>query len=141
MPAPKLTPELQDRLCTLIRVGNTVEVAADAVGISESTFYLWMERGTKSGGSYTRYRNFRSEVERARAEAEATLVARISKAAQNGSWSAAAWLLERRAPDRWGKANERNRDGEGENEGLRSGPVGKVEDELAALKKRKAGGR
>lgn len=136
MPAPKLTPEVQERICTLIKVGNTVEVAVDAAGIAESTFYTWMERGTRNGKNYAKYRAFRDEVHRARAEAEATLVARIAKAAQNGSWSAAAWLLERRAPDRWGSATERNSDGnqQEQTEALQ------VEDELAAIRKRKASG-
>jgi hypothetical protein len=35
------------------------------------------------------------------------LVARIAQAAGKGSWQAAAWLLERRFPERWMKPTER----------------------------------
>lgn len=102
----KLTPEVQDRACQLIKVGNTVEVAAQACGISEATFHSWMARGEREPGAH---REFRDAVEVARAEAEATLVTRVAKAAANGSWPAAGWLLERRYPERWSKVAERKR--------------------------------
>jgi hypothetical protein len=40
----KLTPEVQERTCQLIRAGNTVEVASEASGITPTTFYNWMQR-------------------------------------------------------------------------------------------------
>jgi hypothetical protein len=49
------------------------------------------------------YRRFRSEVERAIADAEAAEVTLIVKAARDGDWRAAGWLLERRFSDRWGR--------------------------------------
>jgi transposase len=112
----KLSPELQERCAALIRAGNTVEVAAEAAGISEATFYAWMARGEQSRASDRPYREFRAAVEQARAEAEATLVTRIAKAAANGSWPAAAWLLERRYSERWAKVTERNRASRDEDE-------------------------
>jgi hypothetical protein len=42
-------------------------------------------------------------VQAAQADAEASLVARMTLAAQRGSWRAAAWLLERKYPERWGE--------------------------------------
>lgn len=103
----KLTPEVQTQISQLIRAGNTVEVAAAAAGIGEGTFYEWMARGDKPGAAHDSFREFRAAIEQARAESEAGMVARIAKAASNGSWQAAAWLLERRAPERWAKAAER----------------------------------
>ena len=38
---------------------------------------------------------------------EPGLVVAIAKAAQRGNWHAAAWLLERRWPERWGRPTER----------------------------------
>lgn len=108
----KLTPETQTQITRLIQVGNTVEVAAEAAGISRSTFFSWMERGAEAGPKNKPFRDFRTAVEQARAEAEATLVARIAKAAQNGSWSAAGWLLERSVPERWAKLSERAKHGD-----------------------------
>ena len=134
MPASKLSPEVQEQIVRLIKVGNTNEVAADAAGISRATFFSWMDRGKKVGKTNKPYRDFREAVEQARAEAEATLVARIAKAAQNGSWSAAAWLLERRAPERWGKLSDRNVD---KKESQPISETDQVRDELANLRKRK----
>lgn len=88
----KFTPEVQTRLCQLLHAGNTHEVAAEACGIDVSTFYTWRREKPE----------FAEAVQRAEAEAEAVLVARISKAAANGSWRAASWLLERRNPEKWG---------------------------------------
>ena len=74
MPSSKLTPEVTDQIARLIRVGNTVEVAAVAAGISRSTYFAWMDRGTKAGKADEPYREFREAVGQARAEAEAVLV-------------------------------------------------------------------
>ena len=38
---------------------------------------------------------------------ESQLIAVVEDAARRGSWNAAAWLLERRFPERWLKATER----------------------------------
>lgn len=89
----KLTPEIQTRLCQLLQAGNTHEVAAEACGINVSTFYTWKREKPE----------FAAAVDRAEAEAEAVLVARISRAAANGSWRAAGWLLERRNPEKWSR--------------------------------------
>lgn len=103
----KLTPEVQERIASLLRAGNTVEIASQAAGISPETYYAWMNRGLTDKPADKPYREFRSAVETARAESEAVLVTRIAKAAANGSWTAAAWLLERRNPAQWAKASER----------------------------------
>ena len=49
--------------------------------------------------------DFRIAVETAQAESEMILVTRIGAAAQNGSWSAAAWLLQHRFPENWDRKN------------------------------------
>lgn len=136
MSASKLSPEVTTQITRLIRVGNTNEIAADAAGISRTTFFSWMDRGTKGGRTNKPYRDFRQAVEQARAEAEATLVARIAKAAQNGSWSAAAWLLERSAPERWAKLSERKNADSDETEAP-TNPAEAIRDELA--QRRRAG--
>lgn len=106
----KLTAALRKKMALLVRAGNTVEVAAQACGISERTFYNWMEQGeaAKTGA----YHDFYVAVEEARATFEATHVATIAAAAQRGSWQAAAWLLTHRHPERWGTATERMRSGD-----------------------------
>jgi transposase-like protein len=99
----KYSPELQADICRLIRLGNPVEVASEAAGITPETFYVWMRSR----------RAFRLAIEQARGEAEAILVGRVQKAAQAGSWRAACWLLERRWPERWAPLADRaHADGE-----------------------------
>ena len=98
----KLTQELQDRICLAIRAGNYSKIAAEMNGIGETTFYRWLDMGSKANASKI-YREFRESIKRAEAEAEVTNVARIRQAADNGTWQAAAWYLERKHGDRWGR--------------------------------------
>lgn len=128
----KLSPELREQIAQLIRAGNTVETAAAAAGLSERSFYSWMERGeAESSGDYV---DFRDAVEQARAESEAVLVARIAKAASSGSWQAASWLLERRFAERWAKVTERKRANSDEEAEKSVDPFAEI-DELAQRRK------
>ena len=49
------------------------------------------------------YVEFFEALEKAEADAEVFDIALIRQAAQGGSWQAAAWIRERKAPDRWGR--------------------------------------
>lgn len=96
----KLTPEVQDRIVTAIRAGNYMETAAAFAGIARSTFNEWVRRGAdEEEGPYA---EFHDAVHQALASAEARDVALIGQAAQK-EWQAAAWRLERRTPERWGR--------------------------------------
>ncbi|NOZ27976.1 MAG: transposase [Chloroflexi bacterium] len=97
----KLTPEVQEKICNFVRQGLTYEVAARAAGISESTFYRWRRRG--EGARSGKFRQFWEALKKAEAEAESSLVQQIQKEARGGTWQAAAWILERRYPERWAK--------------------------------------
>ncbi len=121
-----LTPELTGRLVPLLRAGVAVEAATRAVRISERTFYEWMQRGERGSQRNAPYRDFRAAVEQARGEHEAILVGQLARAASKGSWRAAAWLLERSFPERWGPPEQRGA----------PGPAPRVPDELAALRER-----
>ena len=99
----KLTPEVQDKIVNALRGGNYQETAAQFAGIDEATFYRWMERGASEDEGI--YCEFRKAVERAKSQAEVRDIALIDKAAQNGSWQAAAWKLERKFPQKWGRVN------------------------------------
>jgi hypothetical protein len=102
------TAELGDQLVAMLKVGNYVAVACRAVGISRQTYHDWMTRG-EADGADPEFREFRRRVEKARAEAEVRAVARIARA-QEESWQAAAWMLERQHPDRWGRPSVRIRE-------------------------------
>lgn len=110
-----LTPEIHNRVIAYIKAGGYVETAAAAAGVNKSTLYNWLKRGAKEDAGI--YRDFSESVEKAMAEAEMIDVARINKAAQDGVWQAAAWRLERKHPDRWGKKEKH------EHTGADGGPI------------------
>jgi hypothetical protein len=98
---PKLTPELQQKLVSAIAAGNYIETACALVGIGTTTFYRWLELGS-GPNARSPYREFREAVKKAEAAAEAKRIQIITEAAKE-DWKAAAWYLERRYPERWGR--------------------------------------
>jgi transposase len=98
----KLTPELQAEIILLIKMGNFVETTCGTVGINKSTFYDWMKKGKNSNHPQNEYRKFQEAVVQAMAWSEARDVALITKQSKY-DWRAAAWILSRRHPDKWGK--------------------------------------
>ena len=114
----KLTKEVQDRICHLLRYGNYVETAAAACGITKTILYSWMKRGAEHKAPRM-YKEFLDAIEEAMAEGENRDLVNIERAASgspavfdnNGNqirqerksnWTASAWRLERRHPTRWG---------------------------------------
>jgi len=97
---PKLTQEIQDRIVSAITAGNYLETAAAFAGIHRATLHRWLKRGAET--TIGQYREFRDAVERAQAQAEIRDVAIIGQAATK-HWQAAAWRLERKFHDRWGR--------------------------------------
>lgn len=103
----KFTPEVIERIVSLLAAGNYEGTTAAAAGITPKTFYVWLRRGAPDGRAADRpYRDFRHRVERAQSEGEARNVALIARAATD-NWQAAAWLLERRYPERWARPSQR----------------------------------
>jgi transposase len=99
---PILTDELIERLANTIRGGAYVETAAAFCGISKDTFYRWL-RMAESEGATELLLKLSDAVKKAMAEAELRDLHVIDKAAQEGVWQAAAWRLERKYNDRWGR--------------------------------------
>ena len=114
----KLTKELIDEIAQYLRAGNYIETTAALVGIHRDSIYEWLKRGnaeidrvSKSNRSRIRKKEeifveFTDTVKKAQAQSEAMLVGLIGQAAQK-NWTAAAWRLERKYPDKWGRT-ERN---------------------------------
>ena len=114
----KLTKELTEEVAKYLRAGNYIETTAALVGINRDSIYEWLKRGAaeqerlmKNPRARLRKREeifveFSDTVKKAQAQSEAMLVGLIGKAAQK-NWTAAAWRLERKYPDKWGRT-ERN---------------------------------
>ena len=96
----KLTPERIAKVLEALRAGNYVEAACGYANVSVSTFYRWLERGEQE--SKGQYREFREDIKKAQADAEAAIVAHWRKHIPK-DWKACATFLERRYPERWGR--------------------------------------
>lgn len=96
----KLTTVMVERAAQLIVAGNTREHTAQALGINVRTFQSWLQRGKNEKRGIKK--DLYDAIERAEAEAVARNVALIQTAAKK-SWQAAAWWLERRYPQYYGK--------------------------------------
>jgi hypothetical protein len=136
---PKLSEDLTEQVVRLVRTGTTVVAAAQSCGIARSTFYDWMKRGESKLAKDRPHREFREAIDKARAEGEAILVQRIQGAAAKGSWQAAAWLLERRYFDEWGKP-ERVSESKQQVQAKTKSEDEQVLDELAQRRQRKPRG-
>ena len=102
-----------DAILTAIRAGVPHSVAAALAGVPPATFSKWRQRalahleardaGRPLKPADSPYAVFWMEVEKASAHSESRLVSLIAVAAQR-DWRAAAWMLERRFPERYAAA-------------------------------------
>src|SRR5258706_12991273 len=98
---PKLTADVQFRLVEALNIGGNHADAARYAGIDPDTLRRWLRTGEQhtSGPFYALC------VAIKKAESTATLhwLALIEQAAKGGEWTAAAWKLERKYPNEWGR--------------------------------------
>ena len=105
----KLTPELQEKICRYIAAGNYIVTACQAVGITPQTYDRWINKANKSKDGACIH--FVKAIKKAEAEAEVRNVLIIETEAKN-TWQAAAWMLERKTPSRWGRKDRHEITGE-----------------------------
>lgn len=110
----KLTPELQELLCRIISEGNYLETACAIAGIRRQTVRNWMRTGARQKRGAKR--EFLDAIKKAFATAEAKNV-RIIATAASEQWTAAAWMLERKYPKRWGRNDKVRNEVTGKNGG------------------------
>jgi hypothetical protein len=133
------TPGLQDELISLVRKGNTRGEAAKRCKLAPRTFGYWMARGTANlaevaeaeerepGAGYKLLDDFgvfRLEIEAALSQVQAGLKDVIFKRAMGDApdaWKAAAWILERRFGDNWGRRGPSRTEADDSSD---TGPVG-----------------
>ncbi len=96
----KLTPEVQEKICLQLRLGNFRETAAASAGVSSRTLRNWLKAAAE--GKDPVYVKFARELELAEAAGETRDVAKMAKAGGE-DWRSIAWRLERRYPKRWGQ--------------------------------------
>lgn len=98
----KLQPEVVASVLASLANGNYISTACAAAGITERTFRNWRDKAESDDPAAQPYREFLDLCNEARALGETENVATI-KAAAATNWTAAAWLLERQYPERWGR--------------------------------------
>lgn len=98
MPKPKCTKELVQQAVKLKKGGANNQDIAKAVGIAESTFYKWISEPKREEEA-----ELSEALKKAEADYKNALQGLIAKAAQERDWKAAAWLLERKYPDEFGR--------------------------------------
>ena len=94
----KLTREGIEDAVRLCRAGMTDKDIAAYLGVAPETFSRWINHPKTENQRQLCQAMKKGEVER-----KATLVNRIMEASDN-SWQAAAWLLERKYPQEFAKA-------------------------------------
>ena len=91
-PRSKMTPEVEEAVLRGVRLGLHADRAAMAAGVKPSTMRMHKRANPE----------FLTAIKEAEAVAERGFLSRIIQHSQR-HWTAAAWMLERRFPDRWSK--------------------------------------
>ncbi len=98
-----LYSESKDRLLDAITKGLTINDACEYAGISEQTYYNWLNKevsSIKNEEDKKKYLEFLESLKKAQSECQMYCLDFIMK---DKSWQSKAWVLERRFPDRWAK--------------------------------------
>ncbi len=101
---PKITEDLIQIICELKGKGMSNKDICMAVGIHEATLYRWLNKP-----STRLHRVLSEEFKKAEARYKQELLDTIRGAAlaKRQYWTAAAWLLERKYPDEFGRPETR----------------------------------
>jgi len=90
----KLDAKMQKQICALLAKGHTIKTVCQAVVIGERTYYDWCEK----------HPHFSQATTCAIGKSKIVLV---DKLRLSDDWRAAAFLLERRWPDEFGRCDAR----------------------------------
>lgn len=106
----KLSPKLCEQIADWLRIGVSILTACQAAGIKDDTWREWMRRGADESRRREQgmrhqpkespFVTFYAAMHQAVAESEIVDLDRVDKAADT-IWTAAAWKLERRFPERY----------------------------------------
>lgn len=92
-PKTKYTPETISRLKSAIKLGAPYTHACNYAGITFETLSQWLKK----------FPELSEQLKEAEGEAVTGWLKKIEKSASDGNWQAAAWKLERRYPEEFGR--------------------------------------
>ena len=90
----KISESVVSKICTAIKLGCTVQLAAGYAGIHVRTIYFWLQRGQEDKTG--QFKDFYTRYKEAESIGAVNNLACINSAAKNGDWRAAAWILQTR---------------------------------------------
>lgn len=101
----KFTPEFALKSIAYVSLGSVNAIAAEAAGASRASLQEWLRlaRDPEDPKSTEELRAWKAQMDQAAAMAEARAVRGIIEAGVAGTWTAFAWYLERKHPERWGR--------------------------------------
>ena len=100
----KLNKELIEKAYELVAAGNYDKDVYPILGVEKTTWYRWLSEGEKAKSGLKR--ELWDTIKKAEKDAIARNVALIQRAAQDGNWQAAAWWLERKYFEDWGRKDK-----------------------------------
>ncbi len=128
---PRLTEGVAQALYKGLVFGLPHPIAASQAHIHPDTFQTWLRRGRiEQADPTSAYGCFYLAMQQAKRECEAELIGRI-RVAGIRHWTANAWLLERKWPERWG----RHFRVEADRGGITVGQVAPLGEQVRALRK------
>lgn len=83
--------------------GNSRSNAFKLTGLHVDSVFEWLRKGRERPEEYPQYVQLLADIEFAEATFESDQVGIVKAAADAGTWQAAAWWLERRKPQEWGR--------------------------------------
>lgn len=117
------TDELIERVANFIRAGSYIDTACKSAGIHVDTYRDWLVKAQREPQKYPQCVKFSAAVDKAMADCEVKLnhtmyshangsraivdraTGEVLREPIHSDWKAAAWLLERRNPKRYGKVD------------------------------------
>lgn len=96
-----IDPDVQSKLVEAIELGSTYELAAQYAGVSYRTLRNWITRAENDEEEC--FVHFLHALKEAEGKGAFSLLRKINTAAGDGNWQAAAWILERRYPESYGR--------------------------------------
>lgn len=101
-----LDDRVREILVSAIRIGSSYKDACAFAGVSYRAFAEWMNKGRRDieNNKKSPYAQLVQDIEKARSDAYVNALSKIVEAYENGTWQAAAWFLERKYPEQFGKS-------------------------------------
>jgi len=112
MAKTKLNQEVINIAIKYITLGTPVKYICDSLMISEVSWYAWYNKGEELDDERTLETKFFKSVKKAKGDMVARKLQMIDKAAAEGTWTAAAWVLERMDFENFGRKEKLEHSGE-----------------------------